>query len=296
MDVASIYKSAAGKTIVEQRYRRALERWPVPREERVVPTRHGNTFVVMSGERAAPPLVLFHGSGTNSAIWMRDVAEWSRTHRVYAVDLIGEPALSAPARPPLASVAYAEWLDDVWDALGLTRASIVGISLGGWLALDYAVRRPARVASLSLVSPSGIGGQNRAFLLKAGLLLLLGEWGRTRAFALVTGGRAKAPSEAAAFATLVFEHFRPRMEPLPIRSDAELASLQMPVQVIVGGKDVLLRSAETRDRIARLVPHAEITYLAEEGHVLPPQTAAIASFLSTVAPPMLASLFSTLAG
>ena len=77
---------------------------------------------------------------------------------------------------------------------------------------------------------------------------------------------------------------------MPIRSDAELASLQMPVQVIVGGKDVLLRSTETRDRIAQLVPHAEVTYLAEEGHVLPPQTNAIAAFLSSVAPPMLASV------
>ena len=294
--MASIYKSEAGKTIVEQRYRRALGRWPVPFEERMVATRYGDTFVVVSGDRAAPPLVLFHGSGTNSAIWMRDVAVWSRTHRVHAVDLIGEPGFSAPARPPLASGAYADWLDDVWDALGLTRASIVGISLGGWLALDYAVRRPARVASLSLVSPSGVGGQNRAFLLKAGLLLLLGEWGRRRAFALVTGTRAGAPSEAAAFAILIFEHFRPRMEPLPIRTDAELASLQVPTQVIVGGQDVLLRSAETRDRIARLVPHAEVTYLANAGHVLPPQTAAIASFLSSIerskAPAVIASFVS----
>jgi pimeloyl-ACP methyl ester carboxylesterase len=86
--------------------------------------------------------------------------------------------------PPLASDAHAAWLDDVWTGLRLTRASIVGISLGGWLAIDYAVRRPGRVRSLSLISPSGIGRQNSALLMKAAILLQLGEWGRRRALRL----------------------------------------------------------------------------------------------------------------
>jgi pimeloyl-ACP methyl ester carboxylesterase len=280
--VASIYKSEAGRSIVEGMYRRALERWPVPHETRIVPTRHGDTFVVASGDPAAPPLVLFHGSGSNSSIWMRDVATWSQQHRVYAVDIIGEPGLSAPSRPPLASDAYAEWLDDVWDGLDIARASIVGISLGGWLALDYAVRRPARVASLSLISPSGVGAQNRLFLVKAGLLLRLGAWGRKRSFALVAGRHAAASPDVASFVSLIFRHFRPRMASLPIRTDEELASLRMPVQAMVGGKDVLLRSAETRDRLERLVPGAQVTWLADEGHVLPRQTDATATFLATV--------------
>src|SRR5947208_9885252 len=101
----------------------------------VVPTREGHTFVVASGDRHAPPLVLLHGSGANSASWISDVSEWSQRFRVYAVDMIGEPGLSAPARPPFASEAYANWLDDVWKGLGLTAASVAGVSLGGWLAL-----------------------------------------------------------------------------------------------------------------------------------------------------------------
>jgi hypothetical protein len=46
-------------------------------------------------------------------MWMADVAAWAAHFRVYAIDMIGEPGLSARSRPPLHSEAHALWLDDV---------------------------------------------------------------------------------------------------------------------------------------------------------------------------------------
>lgn len=281
LNVANIYKSDAGRQAVEGSYRDALQRWPVANRQVLIPTCQGDTFVVVSGEEHATPVVLFHGSGTNSSMWMHDIAEWARYYRVYAVDMIGEPGLSAPSRPPLQSDAYVEWLDDVWNGLGLTKASVVGISLGGWLALEYAVKRPERVASLTLLSPSGVGAQNSWTLLKAGALLALGPWGLRRALRLVTG-RTNLPREAAEALMLRFQHFRPRMEKLPIRTDEELASLRMPVQLILGANDTLIRSKETRDRMAGRVPRLHLTYLEDAGHILPRQTGTISEFLDAV--------------
>lgn len=286
--MTNIYKSEEGKQKVEALYRAALERWPVPNRQLMVPTSQGDTFVIASGEQHEMPIVLLHGSGTNSAIWIRDVAELAERYRVYAIDMIGEPGLSASSRPPLQSDAYAAWLDEVWSHLGLARASIVGVSLGGWLALDYAVRRPARVASLSLLSPSGIGSQNQLFMLKASLLLLLGKWGLRKSFK-AAAGTSRVPSAAVQFVTAIFKHFRPRMERIPIRTDAELAGLKMPIQVVVGGNDAMIRSKETRDRIKRLVPHADLVYLERDGHILPRQTASVRAFLSSVVPASLKS-------
>ena len=154
--MTTIYATPAGRAAVEQRYREILRLWPVPSEQLTVPTREGDTFVVACGPPGAPPLLLLPGSGANAAMWMVDVATWAQDFRVYAVDVPGEPGLSAPSRPALASEAYALWLDDVLRELGVARVSIVGISLGGWLALDYAIRRPDKVERLALLCPSGI--------------------------------------------------------------------------------------------------------------------------------------------
>lgn len=281
--MTGIYKSAAGEAAVGERYATFLAHWPVPCEQLRLPTRHGETFVVASGPAGAPPLILLHGSAINSAMWMGDVPTWARHHRVYAVDVIGEPGFSSPERPTLASGAYDEWLADVMAGLELERAAFVGISLGGWLALDFASRHPDRFDRLVLLAPGGVG-RHKNVLLWALPLLMLGPWGRRRVMRRIGGATpgADAPPAARAFAEfakLIFTHFRPRTERLP-RFDANaLAKLDMPVLVILAGRDVFIDSAGTRDRFERHVRNATILYLPEAGHALTGHAETIEEFL-----------------
>jgi pimeloyl-ACP methyl ester carboxylesterase len=281
--MSDIYKSEAGAQAIRERYLAFLARWPVPSQQVRILTREGETFVVASGDKTAPPLLLLHGSAANSTMWMADVAAWSAHFRVYAVDMIGEPGLSARSRPPLDSEAYTFWLDDVLSGLSVERASIAGVSLGGWLALDYATRRPERVESLALLCPGGVGRQKSSFMFKAIALSLAGAWGKRKLMQMVLG---RAPANVppavqrfADFVSLIHQHFRPRRVKLPIFSEAALARLTMPVLAIVGGKDILLDSDETRRRLTGNVPHAEVRFLAEARHYIPAQTAVILDFL-----------------
>jgi pimeloyl-ACP methyl ester carboxylesterase len=278
--MAAIYKTEAGGRALAQRYRNLLTRWPVANEQLHLATSQGETFVIASGDKAAPPLVLLHGAGSNSLSWLRDVAEWAKHFRVYAVDVIGEPGLSAPSRPPLASDAYARWLGEVFDALSLTQADIVGMSLGGWLALDFATRHPTRVRRLALLCPGGVGRQKMGFFFKAMVLMLFGEWGRKKALSLALGAtRESANPQAEAYMLSIFREFRPRRDVLPIFGDERLKQLTMPVLLIVGRRDAMLDSQETTARMTRTVPNLTVHELPTTGHLITGQTDTIATFL-----------------
>lgn len=274
-----IYKTEAGGQEILRRYEQVLASWPVPAEHLRVPTREGDTFVLVCGPEDAPPLLLLHGSGSNAAMWMGDITVWARHFRVHAIDMIGEPGLSAASRPPLASPAYALWLDDVLDHLGLGRAAITGTSLGGWLALDYATRRPVRVERLALLCPGGVGRQKVGVLVKALLYKPFGQWGMRRSIKAVAGVDPREMPEVADYLGLIFTNFLPRRDRLPVFSDEALRKLTMPVLVIVGAHDAMLDSQGTAERISRTVPHAVVTVLPDVAHAIIGQTQPILDFL-----------------
>jgi len=283
---ASIYRSEEGARAVEARYRELLAQWPVPNRQFHVPTCQGETFVVACGAEAAPALVLLHGSGFNSVSWMGDVAAWSKHFRVYALDVIGHPGLSAPARPPYDTPAHAEWLADVLDALGVQRAAFVGISLGGWLATDFAARNPSRVSSLVLLAPGGIGRELMSMpklLFTVLPLMLFGDWGRRKAMARMLGPTSfdDSPEGRAVndFMALINRHYRQRLDKLPRISDDALRRLAMPVLLIVGALDPMLDSAETRNRLEVAAADLEVLGLPGVGHAVVDQTAPILEFL-----------------
>ncbi len=281
--MANFYRSARGERLVKDRYREILEYWPVAHEQLRVPTREGETFVISSGRAGAPAVLLLHGSMFNSAMWMREVRIWAPHLRVHCIDIIGEAGLSAQARPPLPSEAHALWVDDVLRALSLTRASFVGISLGGWLALDYAIRRPERLEKLALLAPGGIA-PNRNVSWRLLPLMLAGRWGIRKAMEHILG---RLPPDAPQgvqyvwnFMALIFENLRPRTAALPVFSDQALSALRMPVLAILGARDTMVDSTVIRERLAQVVPHALIRFLADAGHDLGDQSQSVLEFLS----------------
>jgi pimeloyl-ACP methyl ester carboxylesterase len=281
----AIYKSIEGERLVLERYRAFLKRWPVPNQQVHVPTSQGETFVIISGPEDAPALLLLHGGVMNSAMWMGEVTTFARFFRVYCIDMIGEAGLSAPVRPALASDTYAVWLDDVLNHLAVARAAILGISLGGWLALDYAIRRPEKVERVAVLCPGGIGRQKVGIVFATLLSRMFGEWGKRRLMERILGRAPANPSPTLKafldFAELIRKNFKPRMVKLPVFPDKALRDLNKPVLAIVGARDVLLDSAQTKRRLEALVNGARVVYLPEAGHVIAGQTAKVLEFMAS---------------
>ncbi|MCT7658158.1 alpha/beta fold hydrolase [Mycobacterium deserti] len=278
-----IYRSAAGQRAVETNYRDILDRWPVPALQRTVDTAQGETFVLSCGPEDAPPTVLLHGAGTNSAMWMDDAVAWSQSRRLHLVDVIGEPGLSAPSRPALRSDAYARWLCDVLDSLAITRAAFVGASLGGWLAVNLASHHPARVERLALQAPGGIGRQKYGAVIASLLLMPFGDRGRRSALRIALGPQP-VTGPFAEYMLLIQKHYRPRRDALPRFTDAQLRALTMPMLIVAGANDRMLDSRDTVRRIVRARPEAAVELIPDCGHA-PRSDDAIRAFLGVTATP-----------
>jgi len=267
MSAASIYKSPAGEKAIMTLYDAALARWPVAHETFSLPTRHGETFVIASGERSAAPLILLHGAASNAVTWAGDVAAYSPHFRVYAVDIPGDPGKSAQNRLPWAGPGYAEWLADVLDGLGAQKAMLLGLSQGGWTALKFATYRPDRVDKLVLLTPGGVVPTKGSFILSAIVLSLFGRWGADRLNRKVFGKQPMHP-EVMRFMNAIMTHHIARVDKEYIFSDEELKRLDMPVLLLGGTEDAIRPTTAVAARMARLVPQLEATLIPNMGHVL----------------------------
>jgi pimeloyl-ACP methyl ester carboxylesterase len=280
MKIPSVYNSPEGKRLVLSAYEKILQQWPIPYEIKKISTSYGETAAIVSGADDLPALILLHGSSSNSAMWINDVEALSQHYRVFAVDIIGEPGFSAETRPDHKGEHYGIWLEEVMMQFNLMRASVMGNSLGGWMALQLAKYRPNRVTALILLAPSGLAPARLSFVLKAIPLTLLGGWGANKLTQLVYG-QEEIPKEARRFSTLIMNHFTPQIGSLPVITDEELKKLKMPVLYVGGEKDALLHTQESAERLQQLLPHAITRIVPNTGHVLIHEQEEYLNFLKT---------------
>jgi len=150
-------------------YDRVLARWPVRTESLDLVSEFGSTHAQVCGPEDAPPLILLHGGGATSTVWFANVVDLAQSHRVYAIDTIGDAGRSrADGRPIKNRQDLMTWLDGVLDGLGLLGAALVGHSYGGWIGLNYALHAPQRVRALALLDPTQcFAGLRTGYLLRA---------------------------------------------------------------------------------------------------------------------------------
>ncbi len=103
-----------------------------------------------------PPLLLIHGIGDSSATWRTVLPDLARNHLVIAPDLLGHGG-SAKPRADYSVAAYANGMRDLLGVLGVDRVTLVGHSLGGGVAMQFAYQFPEKTERMVLVSSGGAG-------------------------------------------------------------------------------------------------------------------------------------------
>lgn len=119
-----------------------------PAKQRYADTLYGKTFVLECGLPENQPLLLLHGSCSNSAFWGAEISVLSKAYHVFAIDMIGEAGNSEENRYDPAAGEYALWLKEVLDKLQIRHVIIMGNSFGAWMALKFSTEFPEYVAKV----------------------------------------------------------------------------------------------------------------------------------------------------
>jgi pimeloyl-ACP methyl ester carboxylesterase len=117
---------------------------------------------------SGPPIVLIHGMLNSSSHWRAVALDLASEYTVIAPDLIGHGDSAAP-RGDYSLGAHAASIRDLLAAIGIDRATIVGHSLGGGVAMQFFYQFPQRVERLVLISSGGLGREVKPALRSAAL-------------------------------------------------------------------------------------------------------------------------------
>jgi pimeloyl-ACP methyl ester carboxylesterase len=277
MTHTSAFKTPEGEAAFLAAYDAAIKLWPVPYEEIEIPSRFGMTHVVSSGPKDAPPLLLLHGYFATLTMWSPNVADFSQDYRVYAIDVMGQPGKSIPDydEPIRDAADFAAWLSATLDSLNLDLISLVGMSYGGWLALNLALTAPERVRKLGLLSPAAsFQPLVRQFSVRG---MLMGFF-PTRltvnsCFGWMGFKDTPGDTDARPVLDLVYlglKHFRLPPETMRIMpsvfSDDELRALHVPVLLLIGDREVIYDPAKALARARALIPNFEGELVPRSSH------------------------------
>ena len=145
-------------------------------------------------------IILLHGIGSSVETWTHNINVLAQHHRVYAVDLVGA---GRSDKPPVtySLTKLAQFVKDFMDAINIESACLVGNSLGGGVALQFALNFPRQVEKLVLVNSLGLG-KEITFTLRLATLPFVG-----RLFSPSRSGTALALKQSVYDSTLISDEW-----------------------------------------------------------------------------------------
>ncbi len=274
----SIYKSRQGKSEILSFYESFLKNWPKPNKKKIISTKYGDTFVFCSGKATSQPIVLIHGSSSNSAMWIAEVTELSKNYRVYAIDIIGECGNSSENRHDWKANNYSDWLFEIFNKLCIDRAILIGCSLGSWITIDFSVKHSERTNKLILLTTAGITQVKLTTIFWLIIPSIFGRWGFNKMNKMVYGN-LNIDKKVLEFAALIKKYYKPRTDVLPLFTDDQLQQINIPVYFMGGDSDCFYNSAKTAKRLSENIKKVKTQILQNTGHVIENAAEKILNFI-----------------
>lgn len=273
MVIYSQYKSEKDRDKAFASHDSMLSRWPVSYETRFVETEFGPTHLMTYGAINTPPLVLIHGHGSNATMWYPLASALASQHRVYALDTIGDLGKSAGTKRRYDSRDYSQWLNKVFEQLGLDSACVAGISEGGWIAFHFGLAFPKRVSHLALLAPGSLQRIRARMMLPGTLAMFFPKAVAIRClFRYIAAQKAPVmPEWAMDDLILRWQVARAKFLRLPVIKDDELSDLKVPTLILLGSNDPIYDAGKAASRVHSVAPHIRVKIIPNAGHIFTAQ-------------------------
>ncbi|MDF1489740.1 alpha/beta fold hydrolase [Tessaracoccus caeni] len=261
-----------------------MQQLPTPTSTHDIATSYGTVRVY---EWSTPdtadevPVLLLPGRSSGVPMWSVNLPGFVESRRVLAFDALGDAGLSVQSAPMAGFEDQAAWIDDVLAELAPEGAHLVGHSFGGATAATYAPLHPEKVRSLALLDPVLTFAYPPAAMMwwatVASLPGIPESW-REHALSKIGGADedwaegddADPVALMIAAGTRHFSAELPTPSPLSVE---QAARLTMPVYVGLAGQDSLAGGDDVAQKVAELLPHAQVQTWENATHSLPMQEA-----------------------
>ncbi|RLI26008.1 MAG: hypothetical protein DRO52_03245 [Candidatus Hecatellales archaeon] len=223
-------------------------------------------------EGSGKPVVLLHGLGSSLETWKANIGSLAQHFRVYAFDMLGFGLADKPKIEYRIGV-FKDFLKGFLDVLGLERASIVGNSLGGLIAVWFAVHHQDRLEKLVLESAAGLEVGARYLIMN-----FMGEWwtleSLKRFYEYIYHDPSKVNKEILGLRLEVFsspeaQHAYKSTLNMPREwavLPEKLPSLERPTLIIWGAEDKLI-PVKHAHQYHKLIKNSKLVVFEETGHV-----------------------------
>ena len=233
-----------------------------------------------SGSQTDPAVILLHGLGSSLHTWEPWAQSLSGTHRVIRYDLPGFALTGADPAGNYSEARGMEVLAALMDKLAIPRASIVGNSMGGRLAWNFAANYPQRIDKLVLISPDGFESPGYTYGKSPDVPVLVSMMRYVLPKAFLRMNLAPAYADASLLSDAILTRYHDLMLAPGVR-DAMIARMgqtvltdpvpalrriQAPTLLLWGEKDALIPLANAAD-YSNALPNAELVTLPDLGHV-----------------------------
>ncbi len=267
-----VFKTKSEEVKYQTAYDKALRLWNIPYTEEDVKTSFGTAHIVIAGPKNGKDLVLLHGMDASSTMWYPNIKVLAKNHRIYSIDFIMEPNKSNLTAKPLSSDDIVIFYNEIFDHYKLKKFDIVGASRGGWIATLLAVQKPNSIDRIVLLSPA----QTFKFLdkpRKTTSALMLKLFPSEKKFSKTLKSFSTHPENISRIYKRQFylankyaKSNSSMLKMMPF-SDKELESIQNPVLVLIGDKDII-NSEESLERAQKHLSKSETKIIKDAGHFL----------------------------